>query len=856
MPASLEARSPIALLDEVERAREVLILTYTATLEYFERLALAGARALGALVTVVSDATMVHADPMVVRRAGTQYLDGRALCPAGAFHPKLLVIVGDAQARVAIGSGNLTMAGWHANAELWTVLRADQDGGPSTLRQVAAFLRDLTESEVALSDGVDAALLRTAEQLDDVPTDDPGPTLLHSVREPIAQQLPPPGPVDDLVLYAPFYDRALAGASAMLDHFEPASWTAYLQPDTAVDGRALTELAQRRHGRVAWVARSRSGGDGAELPDERYWHGKLIQWRRGDDRWSLTGSPNLSSPALLRTVETGNCELALLQANPHDLTPAEGDPPLDGIEGITLAPADGPGGRGLILLSATSHDGLVKLRLHKPLTPGGVLQRYDLAADRWSTSTTLPEGSQTYDIDLAAAPIGQAVRIVRDDHATSNEVFVADPERIRRRQEKAVGKVRATPAEIARLGLGQHLLDDLDELRAHLLRVGATVLKAASTSDDDHGRDGDPPPSARPAEGLSLEDFLAACDPVLGKRMTEFALLLPSLPGVGAALDDAIGTLDADEDDLAAQQAEDVEPTLGEELRRRTASERARYRRFLERLLEHAEEYPLVVRNLAAHSALHAVAADLWDEELWPLFLADAICALGAGGDEPNEHERDTAATLGAVSLALLRTDIAQLSRRDEQTMRYETAGRAVADLLRYRAPEKLELLRAELLVANPPRRIAGAVATDAIDRAVAEILHPVTGATRAVALLDEEHDVAATVSDGVIIDLRQPLDGWAEPRLLLALALADEDGPVYVRGHTSQGRAVLAAWCRPWLAIERAGPAGNWGRAFKLRAGQTPAMLEWDDLPKATCNWAAGQHRPADIADLLTLVE
>jgi len=148
VPASLEARSPVALLDEVERAREVLVLTYTAALDFFERFALSDARALGALVTVVSDATMVNADPVVVRRAGNHYLDARALCPRGAFHPKLVVIVGDGEARVAIGSGNLTMAGWHANAELWTVLRADEDGGPTTLRQVSAFLRDLPSSEV------------------------------------------------------------------------------------------------------------------------------------------------------------------------------------------------------------------------------------------------------------------------------------------------------------------------------------------------------------------------------------------------------------------------------------------------------------------------------------------------------------------------------------------------------------------------------------------------------------------------------------------------------------------------------------------------------------------------------------
>src|SRR4051812_3466683 len=117
-----EARSPFALLDEVDQAKEVLVLSYTANLDFFERFSLSHARALGAVVTVVADAGMINADPVVVRRAGTAYLDARVSC-VGAFHPKLLVIAGRDEARLALGSGNLTMAGWHGNAEIWTVLR-------------------------------------------------------------------------------------------------------------------------------------------------------------------------------------------------------------------------------------------------------------------------------------------------------------------------------------------------------------------------------------------------------------------------------------------------------------------------------------------------------------------------------------------------------------------------------------------------------------------------------------------------------------------------------------------------------------------------------------------------------------
>ena len=211
-----EARSPYALLAEVERANDVLVLTYTASLEFFERFALPEARALGALVTVLSDATMVRADPVVVRRAGVQYLDARAICPAGlAFHPKLVVIVADGQARVAIGSGNLTIAGWHANAETWTVLRGDCDGGPDTLRDVAEFLRALPASPIVLSARSAEALERVAAGLDELPAEQPGPRLLHSLSSPIADQLPvPEAAVEELLLHAPFYDRRLDGVRA------------------------------------------------------------------------------------------------------------------------------------------------------------------------------------------------------------------------------------------------------------------------------------------------------------------------------------------------------------------------------------------------------------------------------------------------------------------------------------------------------------------------------------------------------------------------------------------------------------------------------------------------------------------
>ena len=183
--------SPISLLLEAEHgAREVLLLSFTLNLAFWERFALGAARGLGARVTVVSDANMTSADVGDVRYAGLTYLDGRASCrQGGAFHPKLLVIADEGRATVVLGSGNATVPGWHDNAELWSVLRGDAAGAPAAFAQVAQWLRDLPE-RVDFSHGVKAALDRVADLLDGLPSIDEGPRLVSSLDQPIIEQLP------------------------------------------------------------------------------------------------------------------------------------------------------------------------------------------------------------------------------------------------------------------------------------------------------------------------------------------------------------------------------------------------------------------------------------------------------------------------------------------------------------------------------------------------------------------------------------------------------------------------------------------------------------------------------------------
>jgi hypothetical protein len=300
--------SPLTLFLEEERhddrqAEEALLLSFTADLGFFESIALGVAQASGARVTIVSDAAMTVSDPRAVRRAGRSYVAGLARC-TGAFHPKLVVVAGPQRATVAIGSGNATLAGWQANAELWTVVRGDRNAVPALLPDLTSWLRGLPE-QTRFSAGVGEALQRVAGGLESFAENadriQPEVRLVSSLTVAIIEQLPS-GPVDELAVCAPFHDPGAVALQALVERLRPRRLLVSYQPGlTELDGPAVAQLVDD------------VGGEVRIDPQVRYRHGKLIQWEVGGRRHALTGSPNLSGQALLRSQgQGGNCELGVI----------------------------------------------------------------------------------------------------------------------------------------------------------------------------------------------------------------------------------------------------------------------------------------------------------------------------------------------------------------------------------------------------------------------------------------------------------------------------------------------------------------------------------------------------------------
>ncbi len=290
--------------------REALFLTFGMDLGFFERQLLGPVRSTGAAVTVIGDARMFTPDPREVRSAGRAYTLGLAAAKR-AFHPKVTVLVGPERALVGVGSGNLSVGGWHGNDEVLTVARANLNEG------VPRVVADLIEALVRLAEqipmgglaaeGVKRTVTELKKLVRNTQVIDTGHRLVDSLTGPIVDQLPQ-GPVSALEVSAPFFDPHGAALAELVRRFQPEDVTVLTQPGkTVIDPEPIIRTAKELGVNVRFEQLERDAVSGP------YRHGKILTALQGQETsWSLVGSPNMSTSALTCSATGGNVEIAVL----------------------------------------------------------------------------------------------------------------------------------------------------------------------------------------------------------------------------------------------------------------------------------------------------------------------------------------------------------------------------------------------------------------------------------------------------------------------------------------------------------------------------------------------------------------
>ena len=280
-------RSPLELLEG--KYEHALLTTYSFSLRFFEEAAL---RALWAAevrsVVVFVDAIQLGEalGDRAPSAAGRAYHLIAARRAAATFHPKLILLSGREGSRLCVSSANLTADGLMRNAESLIAFDSHLKGHTAPILQAGEFFRRLSEDAPAhTAAAIQAALSRLPEAVDEPSRF----TLLHNLDRPLIDAFPSG---NALTAIAPFVDAEGEAAAALS---ERAPLTVIVDAEQIAAGRGF--FAGR------WTVDPRRF--------EARLHGKAYELTTPSGRWTMIGSPNLSTPALLRTASEGNLEVAV-----------------------------------------------------------------------------------------------------------------------------------------------------------------------------------------------------------------------------------------------------------------------------------------------------------------------------------------------------------------------------------------------------------------------------------------------------------------------------------------------------------------------------------------------------------------
>jgi len=301
-----------------------IFLTYSLNLTFFEQI----------LASTLDEAgcsnVLILADPDGYQQAlemGVKSINGvglRYVCVPvqrkgqGIQHGKMLCMVGPKNGRLLIGSGNLTFQGYGRNLELYSLFNYSSTGS-STDQEPFCAAWDLIQklvSEMELPEAARQQIVTIQEKVTWLKNNSSTSekNVWHNHSRSILDQLLDwrqthgfVGPVKSIQAVSPYYDQHLLALKKIASDLSPNKLNIYLDPNlTNLDGKkGATEWRNKSTKLEALEIKS-----GEKQASYRHVHAKAIIGKEKYGSWMISGSANLSRPALMTTWQSGgNLEL-------------------------------------------------------------------------------------------------------------------------------------------------------------------------------------------------------------------------------------------------------------------------------------------------------------------------------------------------------------------------------------------------------------------------------------------------------------------------------------------------------------------------------------------------------------------
>lgn len=296
-----------------------IFLTYSLNLTFFEQIL------APALDEAGCSNVLILADPDGYQQAldmGAKSINGvgvRYVCVPvrrkgnGIQHGKMLFMVGPNNGRLLIGSGNLTFHGYGRNLELYSIFNRSTSSSSidsEPFHEAWNLIQKLV-SDVDMPVAVQQQISAINEKVDWLRESSTSiePIVWHNYERSILDQLIDwrknngfVGPAKSVHAISPYYDQHLVALKKIASDLSPTKLNIYLDPNlTNLDGKTALQEWRGKSPKLE----SYSIKAGEKQASFRHVHAKAIVGKEKNGSWIISGSANLSRPALLTSWQSG-----------------------------------------------------------------------------------------------------------------------------------------------------------------------------------------------------------------------------------------------------------------------------------------------------------------------------------------------------------------------------------------------------------------------------------------------------------------------------------------------------------------------------------------------------------------------
>ena len=308
----IERRNIIRLLsDRTNVYHSALLTTYSFDPIFFESVYLSTLRKLGITnIVILMDANMYDqllADSNYQCHRVTQNnytLVRQENTHSGVFHPKMVMLFGEEEGSLLLGSGNLTYSGLSNNEEVWSafhVMGSESIHYPlfykawQYLKKVTSFVSPLVQRQIDWmqeqctwlhNESYEEILLLQSGEECQLLFNSTTSTILNSVYAAIGEK-----EIDEITVIAPFYDTEGHALKELLRHFSPKRMKCVLDLDRQSAPYSLLQDD-------TFIAYYKSTSSNPL-------HAKIIEIQGKEETWILCGSANAGNMALGTTTSVG-----------------------------------------------------------------------------------------------------------------------------------------------------------------------------------------------------------------------------------------------------------------------------------------------------------------------------------------------------------------------------------------------------------------------------------------------------------------------------------------------------------------------------------------------------------------------